>query len=82
MVNQQNNLAKFNLCPNRKIKGWTLSKQLGSGGNGEVWMCRNAKKENMPSNSLSMVVMGLLMPDLEMRFCLWSNIKIFMVCYL
>lgn len=44
MVNQQNNLAKFNLCPNRKIKGWTLSKQLGSGGNGEVWMCRNAKK--------------------------------------
>lgn len=32
MVNQQNNLAKFNLSPNRKIKGWTLSKQLGSGG--------------------------------------------------
>lgn len=45
MVNQQNDLAKFNLRPNRKINGWTLSKRLGSGGNGEVWMCRNDKKE-------------------------------------
>lgn len=45
MVNQQNDLAKFNLRTNRKINGWTLSKRLGSGGNGEVWMCRNDKKE-------------------------------------
>lgn len=45
MVNQQNNFAKFNLRPNRKIKGWTLSKKLGSGGNGEVWMCRDDRKD-------------------------------------
>lgn len=45
MVNQQNDLAKFNLRPNRKIKGWTLSKKLGSGGNGEVWMCRDDRKD-------------------------------------
>lgn len=43
MGNQRN--ALLNLKPNRKINGWKLSKRLGSGGNGEVWMCRNDKKE-------------------------------------
>ena len=38
MSNQQNGLAKYNIKSNRKINGWTLSKRLGSGGNGEVWM--------------------------------------------
>lgn len=45
MGKQQNALAKYNLRANRKINGWTLSKKLGSGGNGEVWMCKNEKKE-------------------------------------
>ena len=45
MGKQQNTLAKYNLKANRKINGWTLSKKLGSGGNGEVWMCKNDKKE-------------------------------------
>lgn len=45
MGKQQNALAKYNLRANRKINGWTLSKKLGSGGNGEVWMCKNDKKE-------------------------------------
>ena len=42
---RQQALCKFNLKPNRKINGWTLSSKLGSGGNGEVWRCRNDKKE-------------------------------------
>lgn len=45
MGKQQNALAKYNLRANRKINGWTLSKKLGAGGNGEVWMCKNDKKE-------------------------------------
>lgn len=45
MGKQQNALAKYNLRANRKINGWTLSKKLGEGGNGEVWMCKNDKKE-------------------------------------
>ena len=45
MGKQQTAQARYNLRANRKINGWTLSKQLGSGGNGEVWMCRNDKKE-------------------------------------
>lgn len=64
MGKQQNALAKYNLRANRKINGWTLSKKLGAGGNGEVWMCKNDKKENMPSNSLSLVVMEQLIKDL------------------
>lgn len=43
MSNQRN--ALLNLKPNRKINGWKLSKRLGSGGNGEVWMCRDDKKD-------------------------------------
>ena len=45
MGKQQTAQARYNLRANRKINGWTLSKKLGSGGNGEVWMCRNDKKE-------------------------------------
>ena len=45
MCNQQNAFARFNLRSNRKIKGWTLSKKIDSGGNGEVWMCRDDRKE-------------------------------------
>lgn len=45
MGKQQTAQARYNLRANRKINGWTLSKKLGSGGNGEVWMCRNNKKE-------------------------------------
>lgn len=45
MGKQQTAQARYNLKANRKINGWTLSKKLGSGGNGEVWMCRNDKKE-------------------------------------
>lgn len=45
MGKHQNALAKYNLRANRKINGWTLSKKLGAGGNGEVWMCKNDKKE-------------------------------------
>ena len=45
MGKQQTAQARYNLRANRKINGWTLSKRLGSGGNGEVWMCRNDKKE-------------------------------------
>lgn len=45
MGKQQNALSKYNLRANRKINGWTLSKKLGAGGNGEVWMCKNDKKE-------------------------------------
>lgn len=45
MGKQQTAQARYNLRANRKINGWTLSKKLGSGGNGEVWKCRNNKKE-------------------------------------
>lgn len=30
------NLKKFNLKSNRKITQWTLVRQLGGGGNGEI----------------------------------------------
>jgi len=40
------NLKVYNLRPNRKFGQWTLAKQIGAGGNGEVWICRdNQKKE-------------------------------------
>lgn len=39
------NLANYNLKANRKINGWKLVRQLGKGGNGEVWLCRNANKK-------------------------------------
>ena len=40
------NLKAYNLRSNRKIGQWTLAKQIGAGGNGEVWICRdNQKKE-------------------------------------
>lgn len=45
MGKQQTAQARYNLRANRKINGWTLSKRLGFGGKGEVWMCRNDKKE-------------------------------------
>ena len=45
MVKQTYNLKYYNLKPNRKINGWTLVSRLGNGGNGEVWKCRNARKE-------------------------------------
>lgn len=45
MGKQQTAQARYNLRANRKINGWKLSQKLGSGGNGEVWMCRNDKKE-------------------------------------
>lgn len=38
-------LENFHLTPNRKIGSWKLAKKLGQGGNGEVWTCRNDKKE-------------------------------------
>lgn len=39
------NLKRFNLKSNRKITQWTLVRQLGSGGNGEVWICRDSQKQ-------------------------------------
>lgn len=44
MARQKYNLYKFNLRTNRKIGKWTLAKKIGSGGNGEVWTCRDSKK--------------------------------------
>lgn len=38
------NLQNFKLVPNRKFKNWTLSKKIGLGGNGEVWICKDDKK--------------------------------------
>lgn len=45
MSKQKYNLQNYHLAVNRKINGWTLSRKLGRGGNGEVWLCRNANKE-------------------------------------
>lgn len=45
MSKQKYNLQNFHLAVNRKINGWTLSRKLGGGGNGEVWLCRDANKE-------------------------------------
>ena len=45
MSKQKYNLQNYHLVVNRKINGWTLSRKLGGGGNGEVWLCRNANKE-------------------------------------
>lgn len=45
MSKQKYNLQNYRLAVNRKINGWTLSRKLGRGGNGEVWLCRNANKE-------------------------------------
>ena len=45
MSKQKYNLQNYHLAVNRKINGWTLSRKLGGGGNGEVWLCRNANKE-------------------------------------
>ena len=45
MSKQKYNLQNYHLAVNRKINGWTLSRKLGRGGNGEVWLCRDAKKE-------------------------------------
>lgn len=39
------NLKKFNLKSNRKITQWTLVRQLGGGGNGEIWICRDSQKQ-------------------------------------
>lgn len=39
------NLENFLLKPNRKFDRWTLSSKLGSGGNGEVWKCRDDEKK-------------------------------------
>lgn len=50
IARQKYNLYKFNLRTNRKIGKWTLAKKIGSGGNGEVWTCRDSKKMSMPSN--------------------------------
>ncbi len=37
------NLKRFNIVPLRKIDGrWTLVRYIGGGGNGVVWMCRDA----------------------------------------
>lgn len=44
IARQKYNLYKFNLRTNRKIGKWTLAKKIGSGGNGEVWTCRDSKK--------------------------------------
>jgi serine/threonine-protein kinase len=39
-------LKNFRIVPKRKIDGrWTLIRQLGSGGNGEVWRCRDIDGE-------------------------------------
>ena len=46
MSKSKYNLRNFKLKPNRKFGQWILAKQIGSGGNGEVWICRdNQKKE-------------------------------------
>lgn len=45
MRKQEGKLAKYNLKPKRKVNGWVLLSKLGSGGNGEVWKCKNDKKE-------------------------------------
>ncbi len=46
MSKSKYNLRDFKLKPNRKFGQWILAKQIGSGGNGEVWICRdNQKKE-------------------------------------
>lgn len=45
MAKQKYNLKNFNLSPNRKIGKWTLAKRIGTGGNGEVWICRNKQKQ-------------------------------------
>lgn len=45
MTKPKYNLKKFNLKRNRKIAQWTLAKQLGAGGNGEVWVCRDNQKQ-------------------------------------
>lgn len=55
MVKQTYNLKYYNLKPNRKINGWTLVSRLGNGGNGEVWKCRNARKEEYAIKFLKMV---------------------------
>lgn len=44
MAIQKYNIKKFNLRPNRKIGQWTLARNIGSGGNGEVWICRDIQK--------------------------------------
>lgn len=40
---QKYDLKNYNIRANRKIGGWTLTKKIGTGGNGEVWTCRNAE---------------------------------------
>ena len=45
MVKPKYNIKNYNLRPNRKISIWTLAKQIGVGGNGEVWICRNNQKQ-------------------------------------
>lgn len=45
MTKKKYNLANYTIKAKRKINGWTLVHQLGKGGNGEVWLCRNANKE-------------------------------------
>lgn len=83
MRKQDGKLAKYNLKPKRKVNGWVLLSKLGSGGGMERYgSVKMTRKRSMPSNSLSLVVMVLLMKGLQMRWILWSNIKEFMVCFL
>ena len=44
MAKQKYNLKNYNLRTNRKIGKWTLAKKIGTGGNGEVWICRDSLK--------------------------------------
>lgn len=45
MVKYNYNLKKYNLRSNRKIGKWTLARQIGVGGNGEIWTCRDNQKQ-------------------------------------